>query len=214
MMAKDGYMLLAHVMQACILVFTLLNSLVGDLSYAILGALLFGLMMIPYIVEKIENVVFSYKIHLIIGFAIYFHAAGGLMGLYEIYYPVFDKIAHLWSATAVTLLGLVIVLLISRTTGALPGITLTLGIIISFTMGFGAIWEITEFFCDRFWDTGFQMGLEDTMLDLLFDLAGALLAGGWIVFRMMKSPRKLVEGTFMQVRTERTAPIPPVRDSR
>jgi hypothetical protein len=209
-------MLLAHVMQACILVFTAYNGLAGDLSYAILGALLFAMMMIPYIVERIENVVFSSKIHLIIGFAIYFHAAGGLMGLYQIYYPVFDKIAHLWSATAVTLLGLVIVLLISRTAGAPPGIPLTLGIIVGWTMGFGAIWEMAEFLCDRLWDTGFQLGLEDTMLDLLFDLAGALLAGAWIFIRLMTTPQKLVEESFMQARTERPASpsTPPARDSR
>lgn len=207
-------MLLARVMQACILIFTVYNGLAGDLSYAILGALLFAIMMIPYIVERIENVVFSPKIHLIIGSAIYFHATGGLMGLYQLYYPVFDKIAHLWSATAVTLLGMVIVLLISRTAEASPGITLTLGIIVGWTMGFGAIWEMTEFFCDRLWDTGFQMGLEDTMLDLLFDLAGALIAGAWIFVRMMTTPRKLVKESFMQARTDRPAPAHPLQGDR
>jgi VanZ family protein len=214
MIGERERMRLVRAMQALVLLFVLYSCMRPNLPYACAGAFLLALMMIPYGVEILTDTVLSSKIHLLIGFAIYFHGFGALMGLYQVYYPFFDKIAHLFSATAITLLGLVIVLLLNRTATALPGIPLTLIVIVMGTMGLGAIWEITEYLCDQCWETGFQMGLADTMLDLLFDLAGSLLGGAWVLVRLTTTPRDRIVEAYIRTRTRDGLVAPPARGSR
>ena len=100
-----------------------------------------------------------------------------MRGWYELFYPFDDKIAHLVSYITIAVLGFVTAVIIDRYTEIKMNRPMIVFFVIIFTMAIGSFWEITEFLSDQFLGTRMQLGLGDTMYDLIFDLAGGTIIG-------------------------------------
>ena len=106
------------------------------------------------------------------------HLALGMeAGLYETS-AVYDKVVHGLGSCAVT--GLIIAALLQycvRERLELP-LPLLSVLVLGAAISAGTLWEVFEFTVDRFGLFQAQKGLTDTMLDLVADTIGALVAVG------------------------------------
>jgi hypothetical protein len=197
-MSRERAMHMIFGLQGLLLLFSLVTFMMGDLGHAVSAAIVFAFTLVPYALERRHEVVFGVPVYFAIFAAIYLHGIGDLMGFYDYLHPVFDKITHITAAVIFTLLGLVLVLLIDRyNTHQLERKVIFVGII-SMTIALGAIWEVIEFAVDQVFSAGLQRGLDDTMLDLCFDIAGAVVAGTAGYLYLLTLPRKQLEERFFQ----------------
>ncbi|MDG6256539.1 MAG: hypothetical protein QCH35_02960 [Methanomicrobiaceae archaeon] len=199
-MTRERAMHVIYSLQGLVLLFSLVMFITGDLGHAASAAFVFAVTLIPYALEQRHEVVFEPPVYLAIFAAVYLHGLGDLMGFYDDLHPFFDKIAHVTSAGIITILALVLVLLLDRyNRHPLEGRIIFIGIV-SMTIALGAIWEVAEFAVDNILATNLQLGLDDTMLDLCFDIIGALVAGTAGYLYLATLPRKQLEGRFFQER--------------
>jgi uncharacterized membrane protein YjdF len=166
---------LAYFMQFLILVSIVYSAYKGDYFFTTIGVLVFFITLIPYLVEREWYITLPWEINFLIVLALYLHFSGHVLGLYDIFYPYYDKIAHFISAFTIATLGFVMVLLLHRYSKIECTRMMVILFIIVFTMAIGAWWEIYEWLFDSIFGTALQHGLDDTMLDLLFDFCGALV---------------------------------------
>jgi hypothetical protein len=197
-MGRENAMYVVWSLQGMVLLFSLVTFMTGDLSHAVSGGIVFAITLAPYAIERRHEVVFEAPVYFAMFTAVYLHGLGDILGLYDRLHPVFDKITHITSASIITLLGLVLVLLLDRYNRTrLEGWIIFVGIV-TLTVTLGAIWEVMEFAVDQAFSTGLQRGLDDTIFDLLFDFAGALVAGTTGYLYMVNLPRKQLEARFFR----------------
>lgn len=176
---------ITYTVQFLILLNAGISIAAGNLFYAVSSIGAFCLTLIPYFLTRNGTIQLPWELNLLIAVSLYIHVAGHVGGYYTHFAPYYDKVAHLTSSVTVTLIGLVVVLLADRHFR----MNMTRGFIVLFafllTMAAGAIWEIYEFAFDQIFGTSLQHGNGDTMVDLIVDLAGALLvtAPGYLYLR-------------------------------
>ncbi|MFB6179212.1 MAG: hypothetical protein ABEI77_05760 [Halorientalis sp.] len=121
--------------------------------------------------------------------AVFLHALGviGLPGTGSFYrtVPGYDHITHVLSATVVAAVGYATARSfdLHDEDVVLPPRFMFVFILL-FVMAFGVLWEVLEFSLDQLASMGgphilSQHGLEDTMLDLIFDTIGAVVVAVW-----------------------------------
>lgn len=142
---------------------------------AFVGLFGFFITTVPYFVSTKTDLCLPWEVNLLIALSLYLHVAGHIADYYVIFAPYYDKIAHFVSSITVSVLGFVLVLLIDRYAGFRLTRPMLICFIVIFTMAMGAFWEIYEYIFDLFFNTKLQLGLDDTMTDLVFDLFGAIL---------------------------------------
>lgn len=179
---------LAWAMQCLILVQGLFGIIIQNPSIILTAGIGFFLTCIPYLVERKVNVTLPWEVNFLIAFAVFLHIAGYAQGLYILLYPYYDKIAHFISSITVAVLAFVSILLINRFSCTKLARWQIFFYIVIFTMAIGAFWEIYEYLMDTFFVSfltkPLQHGLDDTMIDLIFDLIGALVVasfGTWYI---------------------------------
>jgi hypothetical protein len=188
----------SYLLQLLIVVNVLYTLAVGAYSLALGGVIALGLTLVPSVLNRHSEITLPWEINLLIALSLYLHVAGGVWGWYEIFYPYYDKIAHLASGITVSVLGFVIVLLIDRFSHLCLTRLMIVYFIILFTMGLGAIWEIYEFVFDTLFGTNLQHGLDDTMLDLIFDLGAAVFIALIGNFYLLKLSKKGITDLFVK----------------
>jgi ABC-type Fe3+-siderophore transport system permease subunit len=145
--------------------------------------------LVPSFVAHRMNINFPWFVYFLIALALWFHTAGYIQGYYELYYPYYDKIAHLVSGITVALLGFIGVMFLDRYWDMTLTPPFIVGFTIIFGMALGAFWEIYEFLVDTFLGGSLaglmQNSLNDTMLDMMFVLAGSIIVAimGLFYFR-------------------------------
>lgn len=174
-----GYYL-AYVMQGLILITTLYSIYLGLYSVTFTGLVALGLTTLPYLVHRKVHIVVPWEITFLIAFALFLHIAGYSFEWYLNFYPYYDKVAHLVSSITIALLGFLSVLVLMKISRCLQFEPWQIFLfIVIFTVALGAIWEIWEFTLDTLFPAylikPLQQGLADTMIDMIFDLAGGLL---------------------------------------
>ena len=113
------------------------------------------------------------------------NAAGWVWNLFERPGP-YDEIAHAYTTFAITLaLGLLAY-------GSLFGSFrahrwLFMLVIASFGIAVGALWEVAEWSADKLLPADVVSGLDDTIVDLIVDSLGALVAGAVAVWALGKT---------------------------
>jgi len=177
---------LAYVMQGLIVLSTLYALYIGDYFVAFSGVVAVGLTMIPYIARRRVHIVVPWEVNFLIALSLFLHVAGYSYHWYVDLYPYYDKIAHFVASLTISLLGFLTVLLLDRFTCLRMQRWQIFFFIIMFTLAFGAIWEIWEYMLDTIFgpllSKPLQHGLDDTMIDLIFDLVGAFIVatlGTW-----------------------------------
>ncbi|MCK9297603.1 MAG: DUF2238 domain-containing protein [Methanoculleus sp.] len=180
---------LAYLFQFLIAANVLLALSLGEYSQVFTGVIALGLTLVPAVVTRRWSITLPWQVNLLIVLSLYLHIAGESRGLYMLYYPYYDKIAHLISGITVSVLAFVIVLLLDRFSRLNLSRWMIVGFVVIAAMAMEGFWEIYEWLFDTFLGTNLQHGLDDTMLDMIFVLVGSVivaLAGNRYLTRFSK----------------------------
>jgi uncharacterized membrane protein YjdF len=180
---------LAYLFQFLIAANVLLALSLGEYSQVFTGVIALGLTLVPAVATHRWSITLPWQVNLLIVLSLYLHIAGETRGFYMLYYPYYDKIAHLISGITVSVLAFVIVLLLDRFSRLNLSRWMIVGFVVIAAMAMEGFWEIYEWLFDTFLGTNLQHGLDDTMLDMIFVLVGSVivaLAGNRYLSRFSK----------------------------
>jgi len=168
---------LAYLMQMLIVVYAVYSVYTRDYFWAIWGFFALILTLTPLMLKRRFHVTLPWELNFLIVLSLYLSVSGNVQGWYYHFYPFYDKVAHLVSSITIAVLGFVAAVIMDRYTEIKMNRPLIVIFVIIFTMAIGSFWEITEFVSDNLFGTQLQVGLRDTMYDLIFDLAGGTIIG-------------------------------------
>ena len=169
---------LSYLMQALILIYAIYSFCMLDYLYGIWSLFAFFLTLTPLVLKRRFDITLPWELSLLIVLALYLHVGGGVLGLYELFYPFYDKFAHLISSIVVAVLGFTSAVVLDQYVESVKMDRYFVAFfVVIFTMAIGSLWEIGEFVSDTFLLTQTQHGINDTMLDLIFDLIGGSIVG-------------------------------------
>ena len=149
-------------------------------------------LFVPHIIKKWWGFAISGTMSVIYtGFIFAALFLGTLMNFYDIF-PFWDDMLHFFSGITLAILGFAILDIMQKQT---PQRISAVGVAIfalCFAMALGKLWEIYEFLIDYFLGTNTQRfmdsdgvpfvgqeALMDTMIDMIFNTAGAIIASIW-----------------------------------
>jgi uncharacterized membrane protein YjdF len=187
--------LLAYAVQGLILLQVGYSFAKGDYFLGLVGSFAFFLTTVPYLVRRRFDISLPWEVNLLIALSLFLHVAGHVSDYYILFSPYYDKIAHFVSSITISVLGFVLVLLVDRYSSLQLTRPMIIFFIVIFTMALGAFWEIYEYLFDTFLGTVLQHGLDDTMIDLIFDLFGAIIiaaVGNFYLRRLTKEEMALL----------------------
>ena len=186
--ARTAELLVVALFEVMFLLLYVQSALIGDTgrTYFPIGA--FILTLIPLLFEWKYRISFPLGLKVIIPFALFLHAGGGIMRWYWII-PFFDKITHVVSTVAVSLIAFVGFMFLDyrQRTKKRPvpqkGFHLFLnwkndvlfGIVVMSVI-FGLFWEfVGEYLLDLMFHTTYNWGPVDTITDMMGNLIGLLI---------------------------------------
>lgn len=163
-----------------------------DVGIVLTCAVALGVAKLPAVLERDYEIELDAGLTLWITTAVFLHAVGvgGIPGTDQIPYrtiPGYDHVTHALSASVIAAVGY-------TTVRALDGHSeriylpprFTFVFVLLFVLAFGVFWEIVEFGTDALSASlgvdvtgATQHGLEDTMIDLVFDAVGGVIVGAW-----------------------------------
>jgi hypothetical protein len=156
----------------------------GNLGIMINSALAFAITLVPAVLKRDYQIPMDAGLTLWITTAVFLHAVGTLGPYQNVWW--WDHVTHMLSASLVAGVGYATVRALDAHN---PDVYLPprfmFVFILMFVVAFGVIWEVTEFAVSGLGSilggsaVLTQYGLEDTMLDLLFDTAGGLVTAIW-----------------------------------
>lgn len=170
-------LILSYVMKLLILIYTGYSFVDGQYFMGFVGVFSLFITFIPSILYQTLRVTLPWELSFLIVLSLFLHVAGNVGEFYDLFYPIYDKIAHFVSSVTVAVLGLVSAVILDQYTDTNLNKYMIMVFVVLLTMAFGAFWEIGEFVYDLLLGTQTQPGLQDTMFDLIFDLAGGIIIG-------------------------------------
>jgi len=188
-MKRPAGLYLAYLFQFLIAANILIALSLGEYSQVFTGVIGLFLTLVPAITTRRWSITLPWQDNLLIAFLLYLHVAGEIQGYYLMYYPYYDKVAHLIAGITVSVLAFVIVLLLDRFSRLNLSRWMIVGFVVIAAMAMEGFWEIYEWLFDTFLGTNLQHGLDDTMLDMIFVLVGSVivaLAGNRYLTRFSK----------------------------
>lgn len=172
-------MYLAYFFQALIGLNCVYAFFMGNISGFLNALIMFIGTMIPFIIVHRMHIHFPWFVFFLIALSLWFHTAGYIQGYYNLFYPYYDKISHLVSGITVALLGFLGVIFLDRYWNMNLTPPFIIGFMIMFGVAFGSFWEMFEFLMDTFFGGSLgglmQNSLNETMLDMMFVLAGSVI---------------------------------------
>ena len=193
---SPGSRFVHHSLQGVIGAVLAAGLLLGSISVAVNAVLALGVTALPTVLRRDFGIYLAPPLTLWITGSVALHAVG-MIALYDRVWW-WDHLTHFVSAALVAGVGYAVTVTLDEHTDAIhfPPPFLAVYIFL-FTVAAGVFWELLEMLGREFARTyGFEAvlvvyGLEDTMLDLIFDMAGAVvvaLAGGESVGRLVRWP--------------------------
>lgn len=148
------------------------------------AALALVITFIPAVLERDYHIAIEPGLALWVATAVFLHALG-TAGLYEAIAP-YDNVTHTLSATVVAATGYAAIraVYLHDPTIHLPRWAM-FAFTVVFVLAMGVIWEILEFFVDQsalvlgMEPILAQHGIDDTIIDMLFNTLGALIVATW-----------------------------------
>jgi uncharacterized membrane protein YjdF len=189
----------AYLMQMLIVVYAVYSLYIKDYIWAIWGLFALILTLTPLMLKRRFHVTLPWELNFLIVLSLYLSVGGNVRGWYYLFYPFYDKVAHLVSSITVAVLGFVAAVIMDRYTEIKLNRPMIVFFVIIFTMSLGAFWEITEFLSDNLFGTQLQVGLGDTMYDLIFDLAGGIIIGVLGDVYLKRTPKERFFSDFLNV---------------
>jgi hypothetical protein len=157
------------------------------------------LSIIPSILKRNYSITLPWFLDLLIAFALFLHIGGVVLYAYIII-PGYDTITHFVSSIVIAFLAFVVIYLLDIYWDGLHMDKYAMAfVVVVFTMAMGVLWEFFEWSIDMVFGTTEQLGLYDTMKDLLID-TGAGLFMAFIGVNMIKRGKfqDLVDGLDKQ----------------
>lgn len=170
----------------------------GDLSAAGGCAFIVVLMSAPSILKERYRLYLPFALDLgIVTFIFGTLFLGHLLSFYELV-PLWDKFLHVQSGLILGASGFVVVYVLNKhdatSLDIAPGFVALFAI--AFSLSIGTVWEMFEFLGDGIFGSTWQSSMQDTMYDLVADLAGALIVSG---------------GGYLWMRHEARLPLTPAK---
>lgn len=181
-------------MQVLLVVFVGIGIGEGNTGVIVNAMVALGVTFVPAVLEHEYDLPMDAGLTLWICAAVFLHALGtvGIPGLVESFYgedsPLFfyDHVTHALSASVVAAAGYTVVRAVEEHTDAvsLPP-RFTFVFVLMFVLAFGVAWEVLEFGLSGAaslvggGSVLTQYGLEDTMLDLVFNTVGGFVVAAW-----------------------------------
>ena len=163
----------------------------GNTGIVVNTAVAFGVSLLPALLERDYDIPLDAGLTLWITTAVFLHGLGtaGLPGVGATVYsavPWWDSVTHMLSSTIVAAAGYTTARAFDEHSDAvrLPP-TFMFAFILVVVLAFGVFWEVIEFAlglaaaASGSSEVLTQYGLADTMLDLVFDLVGAVIVAVW-----------------------------------
>ena len=163
----------------------------GNLGIVVNAAVGLAVAQLPPLLERDYDIPMDPALTLWITAAVFLHALGtvGLPGSqFSFYQSVwwYDHLTHALSASVVAAAGYATVRALDRhDEGLYLPARFTFVFVLLLTIAFGVFWEVIEFAVAEIAALAgsssvlTQYGLEDTMLDLVFDVIGAVIVATW-----------------------------------
>jgi hypothetical protein len=138
----------------------------------------------PAILKKDFNVDLPIIFDFAITISIFLHVIGGYLHFY--YLIVFyDHITHFLSSATISLLGVTLLYILTYHFKIIKLPAIGFGILtVFFTISMGVFWEFMEWGTDMMMGTSLQLGLQDTMMDLMFDTLAGMIVGATATLRL------------------------------
>jgi len=169
-----------RLLQLAIVGIALAGLVTRNVAVLVNGVLALGVTLLPGVLERDYSVALSPLLSLWITTAVFLHALG-MLGLYESV-PWWDHLTHTLSATIVAGVGYATARAFDEHSDAVSFPRRFMFVyVLLFTLAFGVVWEVMEFVARGVAHAIgadpvlVQYGLEDTIVDLVFDAAGAVL---------------------------------------
>jgi hypothetical protein len=144
----------------------------GDLLRAQWGFVALAIALLPALAEYLTPLILPWPMKFFITLSLIFHIAGGTFGFYFTLYPVYDKIGHLVSSIAISLVIVVMLLILVGITGirlSNPAVVIFIFIPV---MVCGVAWEYAELNIDTIAGSTYFVNVNDSFLDMLFNVMG------------------------------------------
>lgn len=195
---------LAYIMQVLIGIYTIYSIYIGFWVMVIWGFFAIFLTFTPLMIKRRFKVTLPWELNFLIVLSLFLHMGGSVQGWY-VNFPFYDKIAHFITSITIAILGFVAAVIVDQYTEIEMNEYMIVFIIVIFTMAIGAFWEISEYWYDLLFGGNMQKGLEDTMWDLMFDLAGGIIIAGlgWGYLKKMPQERFVEELVREDEKTEK-----------
>jgi hypothetical protein len=167
-------------MQLAIVSVVFVGLVTRNVGVLVNGVFALGVTVLPAVLKRDYRFALDPALTLWITAAVFFHAVG-MLGLYDVVWW-WDHLTHTLSATLVASVGYATAVAFDKHSDAVhfPPQFMFVYVLL-FTLAFGVVWEVLEFTVRGFANVVgiepvlIQYGLKDTIVDLIFDVAGAIL---------------------------------------
>lgn len=175
---------LARAMQAGLVVILAVGLYDRHVGVIVNASVALAITFLPATLERDHEIPMDAGLTLWITAAVFLHTVGSF-GFYRAV-PGWDHLTHALSSSLVAAAGYAAVRAVDEHTDDIylpPRFTFVF--ILLFVLAFGVVWEVLEFAADGVASlTGTssvlaQHGIEDTMMDLIFDAVGAVVVATW-----------------------------------
>lgn len=160
----------------------------GDWPLAIMATIAVGVSLLPAILQRNYRIMLPWLLELLLVLQLHLHTFWGVWLRFYDSHWFWDKLLHLKGTMLVSLVGFLAAYAVHlsgkvRLTGPILGL-----FTVVFGNALGAWWEIAEFLVDKTLKKNTQYGLDNTMIDLINNLLGSLIAAGlgWVYLKVTR----------------------------
>lgn len=157
----------------------------GDWPLAIMAAISVAVSLLPALLQRNYHIVLPWFLTFLLVLQLHLHTFWGVWLRYYDAHWFWDKLLHLKGTMLVSFVGFLAAYAIHlsgkvRLTGPILGL-----FTVVFGNALGAWWEIVEFLVDKTLHKNTLRGLDNTIIDLINNLLGSLMAAGlgWVYLK-------------------------------
>lgn len=150
----------------------------------------FAITLVPAFLRRSLKFTLPVWMALWIAVSVWLHSLGGAFNLYGAL-PGFDHVTHAISGSLVAAVGFMMVVILDVYVDSicLPRRFVSLFVLV-FGTTIGVFWEFIEFWTDQLTGAVMQYGLQDTVLDLMFDTLASGLVALFLMIYLKRVPEK------------------------
>lgn len=165
----------SHILQVVLGLLLIVSIVERDWIYIVACSISILISFIPAILKRDYHITLHWVFELLIATALFLHVGGGVFKAYHLI-PRYDMLTHFVSALVVSFLAFSIIYILDEYWDGLSmDIYAMAFVVVIFTMAMGVVWEFLEWTVDMVFGTTEQLGLQDTMQDLLVDTLGGII---------------------------------------